>query len=546
VIEVSNLHTIRPSRIMAIVALLVLALAAPRPVSAQAAYVVEDLGVLPGDTGSVALAINAHGDVVGWSANSADTRAFVYTTAGGMVQLPSPSDRPRTVARDINDAGVVVGGANKGGTDLGHAVVWSNGTVEDLGTLATGFYSEAYGVNNLGQVVGYSYTDGGAGMGVHGFSRRPGEALLDITPDSDTGYASDVNDAGQVTGYKTALGGYHAFRWAGGTFTDLGVLPGFAHSFGSAINASGQVAGSSASASGNTERVFRSDSEATLTNLGGVGETNSAMGINASGSMVGVGRPTSGLKRAFLYTDAGGLQDLNTLIDPSSGWFILNATDINDAGQIVGYGTNDILGVSHAVRLRPATVPPGAAQMQLPVPGSTLPGSAATFTWTPVDGSSQYWLTVGTTAGGAQILDASQALRTSATVSKLPVDGKAVYVRLWTKRAGQAWKYLDYTYKAATVVRVSAKITSPAPGSVLPGATVTFAWDAGAGVSEYWLSVGTTTGGATLYDKSQALRRSVTVGGLPTNGRTVYVRLFSRFPGAGWKYNDVTYRAAAR
>jgi probable HAF family extracellular repeat protein len=59
-----------------------------RAVLAQASYVVEDLGVLPGDTSSVAWAINANGDVVGWSMGPNGTRAFVYTTAGGMVPLP--------------------------------------------------------------------------------------------------------------------------------------------------------------------------------------------------------------------------------------------------------------------------------------------------------------------------------------------------------------------------------------------------------------------------------------------------------------------------
>jgi probable HAF family extracellular repeat protein len=34
------------------------------------------------------------------------------------------------------------------------------------------------------------------------------------------------------------------------------------------------------------------------------------------------------------------MYDLNTLIDPSSGWRLMDAQDINDAGQIVGYGIN--------------------------------------------------------------------------------------------------------------------------------------------------------------------------------------------------------------
>jgi len=42
-----------------------------------------------------------------------------------------------------------------------------------------------------------------------------------------------------------------------------------------------------------------------------VGQVNVALGINASGQVVGHGRPAAGLKRAFLYTDEAGLQDLN-------------------------------------------------------------------------------------------------------------------------------------------------------------------------------------------------------------------------------------------
>jgi probable HAF family extracellular repeat protein len=326
-----------------------------RPAMAQTGFAVEDLGALAGDTSSVAWAINARGDVVGWSMGRAGTRAFRFTDEGGMAALPGLPDRPRTVARDINDTGDIVGGANAGGTDLGHAVLWGGGAVQDLGTLGAGAYSEAWGINNLGEVVGYSSTNGGS-LGSHAFLYTPSAGMVDLTPTSDTGYATDINDAGQVTGYKTALGGYHAFRWQGGIFEDLGVLPGFAHSFGWAINAAGQVTGSSTSASGNSERLFRSIEGGGLQNLGGVGEHNVALGINAAGDVVGT-RGSSG-KRAVLYTDAAGLQDLNTLIDPSLGWVLLAANDINDVGQIVGYAFNNFTEKTHAVRLRPTTSVP--------------------------------------------------------------------------------------------------------------------------------------------------------------------------------------------
>jgi probable HAF family extracellular repeat protein len=332
-----------------------------RPAIAQESYVVEDLGALPGDASSVAQAINARGDVVGWSNGPNGTRAFVYTDAGGMVALPGLPDRPRAVARDINDVGDIVGSANAGGVDPGHAVLWRGGSVEDLGTLATGSYSEAWGINNFGQVVGSSNIDGGS-FGVHAFLYTAADGMVDLTPTRDTGHAKDINDAGQVTGYFTAFGGYHAFRWQAGSTEDMGVLPGMAHSFGWAINASGRVAGSSSSATGSTERFFRSLDGGGLQDLGGVGEHNAALGVNATGEVVGAAGQSG--SRAVRYTDEAGLQDLNTLIDPSLGWVLLAATDINDAGQIVGYAHNNHTGQTHAVRLQPTTTPPPACSFQ--------------------------------------------------------------------------------------------------------------------------------------------------------------------------------------
>jgi probable HAF family extracellular repeat protein len=349
----------RPARLVsgpALFVVLVLGLTS-WAVADAGSYVVQDLGVLPGHSSSVALGINQKGDVVGWSMGANGAFAFIYTDANGIVQLPGLPDRPRAIARDLNDLGDVVGTANAGGVDIGHAVLWTNGAIRDLGTLGTGSYSEGWGVNNNGQVVGSSYTNGGSFVGVHGFLYTQARGMVDLTPNSDTGSALDINDAGQVTGYKTAAGGnYHAFRWKEGTFADLGVLPGFAHSFGWAINAVGQVTGNSTSASGNSEQLFRSIAGGGLQNLGGTGEHNVAWGLNASGDVVG----TRGFRqpRAVLYTDAGGLRDLGTLIDPSLGWVLLGAHDINDAGQIVGYAFNNFTGQTHAVRLQPAIAPP--------------------------------------------------------------------------------------------------------------------------------------------------------------------------------------------
>jgi probable HAF family extracellular repeat protein len=337
-------------------------LAAPSLVVAQASYLVRDLGTLPGDTSSVAMGVNAQGDVVGWSNGVNGTRAFVYRTNSGMVALPGLPDRPRSIARDINDGGDIVGSANAGGTDVGQAVLWTAGTVRLLGTLAAGDYSDAWGINNLGQIVGTSYTAGGSLLGVHGFLYTTATGLVDLTPDSDEGAATDINDAGQVTGYKTAVGGYHAFRWSSGTFLDLGVLPSFAHSFGWAINVHGHVAGNSTSASGNSQRRFRFTDGIGMEDLGGAGEHNDAWGINSAGDVVGC--TGQSMQRAVRYTNERGLEDLNALIDPSLGWVLLCAHDINDAGQIAARAFNNFTGRTSAVRLEPLTTSPPLCTFQ--------------------------------------------------------------------------------------------------------------------------------------------------------------------------------------
>ena len=86
-------------------------------------------------------------------------------------------------------------------------------------------------------------------------------------------------------------------------------------------------------------------------------------------------------------------------------------------------------------------------------------------------------------------------------------------------------------------------MTSPAPGSTLPGSSATFSWSAATGGLEYFLYVGTSAGANNLYGRSMGTNRSVTLSGIPTNGSTLYVRLWTR-TAAGWQYNDYTYRAA--
>ena len=178
-----------------------------------------------------------------------------------------------------------------------------------------------------------------------------------------------------------------------------------------------------------------------------------------------------------------------------------------------------------------------------PAPGSTLPGSAVTFQWSPGEGVQQFWLMVGLWPGGNTIYSADQGLLTSAPVSGLPVDGRTIYVRLWSYIDNQ-WVYNDYQYRAAGMVAPEkAQITDPAPGSTLAGSTATFRWSSGVAVSRYYLFIGLWQGGNTIFSQDMDTAQQATVTNLPVDGATIYVRLWSYIDGA-WQFNDYTYRAA--
>lgn len=189
----------------------------------------------------------------------------------------------------------------------------------------------------------------------------------------------------------------------------------------------------------------------------------------------------------------------------------------------------------------------GVATIASPLSGSTLDGPTTTFQWTPASGASEYWLEVGTTKGGSDLFGGSTGSSTSRSVTSLPADGRNVFVRLWSKIGG-VWTghFTDVVYKAsAGGASALASLTSPVAGSTLAGSSVTFAWSAASGATEYWLEIGSSAGGHEYFNQSTGTSVSVTVNSLPTNGGTVFVRLWSKVGGT-WNnnYQDQSFRAA--
>jgi hypothetical protein len=184
-------------------------------------------------------------------------------------------------------------------------------------------------------------------------------------------------------------------------------------------------------------------------------------------------------------------------------------------------------------------------QVQAPAPGSVLVGSTAAFSWTSNGAPVTRWiLYVGTRTGSSNVYYSGtlSSSVTTATVTRIPTDSSTIYVRLRYIVNG-AWRYTDYEYTAADL---SPSLLTPIPGSVLTGASATFSWtDGGAAVTRWILYVGTSLGSSNLH-YSGSLSSTITtatVTGLPTDSRTIYVRLRYILNGY-WKHTDYQYTAA--
>jgi probable HAF family extracellular repeat protein len=278
----------------------------------------------------------------------------------------------------ISGNGLVAGISESGENDplvglpAAHGVLWRGDEIADLGTLPGGYESFAWGVNNLGQVVGdatnatadpYSYyyfqilgTNNGTQTRAFLWDKQNGMRDLGTLGGPDA-WAAFINEIGDVAGISLTsftansnngptcapnVPSQDPFFWEkSSAMIDIGSFGGTCGA-PQAINNRGQVVGGSYLAGNTSVHAFLWDKNGhpRLKDLGTLGGDNSvALWLDDSGDVVGyadIPNPpgctgVGCVHHAFLWRH-GEMRDLGSINgDPCS-----RAISINSRGQIVG------------------------------------------------------------------------------------------------------------------------------------------------------------------------------------------------------------------
>jgi len=180
------------------------------------------------------------------------------------------------------------------------------------------------------------------------------------------------------------------------------------------------------------------------------------------------------------------------------------------------------------------------ANLTAPAAGAVNVDLNPVFTWSAAPGATAYYLYVGTTVGGRDVVDSHQLASTvtAFTPSRLPA-GVTLYARIWTA-TGTLWRSVDSTFTTMSL----ATIGSPANGQVNVNPQQAITWLAVGGADAYYLYLGTALGLKDIVDSGQLSATVYQPRAILPVGQTIYARLWTRAAGI-WRSTDSTFTTIA-
>lgn len=279
------------------------------------------------------LAINDNNQAIVNYYNNYHGSTYLWTINGGLTDLGSLGSTD-TNSFAINNLGQIVGYSfvDSSPYPVMRAFFWQNGQMQDLGGLR-GYPYQAISINNLGKVL----ISMGGFASYFTWTQSEGIQSLDL----QGGVACKIADDGSIVGQRNN----RAWLWSpSGRVVDLGTLPApFDYwSIALDINKNGEVVGYSCSSTPGGIHAFSWTPSGGMKDLGTLGGNNSmAYAINGQGYIVGWANAADGLETGCLWTPNGEKFDLDKLlINKPSGAQVGEAYGINANGVIVGRGTN--------------------------------------------------------------------------------------------------------------------------------------------------------------------------------------------------------------